>query len=400
VKGHGKFRKLCTPLIDITSIHTKMRVFLPLLSLTLAHGDTMVPATSPLLQWTGRSVEEGTTRVFDWLNIQCIFSVSGATSVFATLNSTFWSSPPTPPIAGRSLQQAQFPKFGVYRVYVNGVRQGSGELDGIVVHAGQAEYPLVTNLDPTKTYNVSLWYTTDPVFNSWPDLDLGRGCVQKVVSLRTDGAFVSPPPPRTLSMLVLGDSITSGNAMYKPCDNATKCDASQSYISLLGEAFQLNLTQLTASSKGLLHNCCDKLNVTVPILAERTFAQDNSTMWDWEGVQFDAIFINLGQNDGGQSPPAVFTAAYLALVTSLIKHGKSPSTPIFAAWGPILDFYAPWVKAAKASADAMGLNVVLVDMMGPPLDGCGHPGVEGHPQMARIAAPIIANATGWPYKFI
>lgn len=376
-------------------------------SLPSVNGDTSVPATSPLLQWTGRSVIEGTTRIFDWENIQCIFSVSGATSVYATLNSTFWASPPPFAISGddahttssRALQQAQFPKFGVYRVYINGVRQGAG-LDGVIVHAGQAEYPLVSNLDPTKTYNVSLWYTTDPVFNSWADLDLGKGCLQKVVSLRTDGAFTQPPPPRTLSMLVLGDSITSGNALYKPCDNATKCDASQSYISLLGEAFQLNLTQLTASSKGLLHNCCDKLNVTVPILAQRTFAQDNSTMWDWEGIQYDAIFINLGTNDGQQSSPAVFTAAYLALMTSLIKHGRSLTTPIFAAWGPITNLFEPWVRAAKASADAMGLNVVLVGMMGPPLDGCGHPGVLGHPAMARIAAPIIANATGWAYKFI
>jgi hypothetical protein len=58
---------------------------------------------------------------------------------------------------------------------------------------------------------------------------------------------------------------------------------------------------------------------------------------------------------------------------------------------------APWVTAAAAAANARGLNVTLIDFMAAELDGCGHPGVLGHPHMARIAAPVIASVTGWAY---
>ena len=236
------------------------------------------------------------------------------------------------------------------------------------------------------------------MFNSWPVLDLGRGCMQTVVAVQTDGTFAQPPPLRERSMLIIGDSITSGNAMFKPCDNATKCDSSQSYSGLICEAFSFNCTQLTASSKGLLHNCCDKLPVTVPVLANRTFAQDNSTStrWDWSSTPFDAVWVHLGTNDGSQSPPAEFSAAYLELLQH-VSHASPRGIPIFCAYGPNSATMAPWVEAAAASARALGMNVTVIDLMAAPLDGCGHPGVRGHPAMARIAAPIIGNVTGWSW---
>lgn len=144
-----------------------------------------VAATSPLLQWTGRVSRDETAQEvsFDWEQIQCLFRVTGATSVSATLRSTFWATPPsadvdaiatsTSPLdaaiggnaigstntsAGgierRHLQQSQFPKFGVYRVYVNGVRTETSGLDGVVVMHGESVYPLVSGLDPAQVYNI------------------------------------------------------------------------------------------------------------------------------------------------------------------------------------------------------------------------------------------------------
>jgi len=286
----------------------------------------------------------------------------------------------------------------VYRVHIDGRRVSPPGHGGIVVLPGQAEYSLATGLDPVAPHTVALWYTTDAVDNSWPDLDAGRGCFQTVLGVRTDGAFAPPPPPRARRMAILGDSITSGANMYPPCNNATTCDASESYASLLCEGFLLNCTLLTASSKGLLHNCCDKLPVTVPLLANRTFVQDNSSTWHWDAEPLDAIFVNLGTNDGTQAPPAEFTAGYVDLLLRLASHGTARNVPIFAAWGPLGDRFAPWVAAAAASVNSLGLNVTLIDLMGCPIDGCGHPGVLGHPCMAAAAAPIIKNATGWEWK--
>jgi hypothetical protein len=368
---------------------------------SLSLGAQELPATSPLIQWTGRCVRDDLAQSvsFDWQSVRAIFTVSNSTSVWATINSTFWATAPSLATAvphQRNLQNNDFPKFGVYRIYVDG-RSVTHNQSGVLAFPGESEYALVTNLDPLMPHNISLWYTTDPVLNSWPDLDLGRGCMQKVVSVRTDGFFESPPPPRKLSMLIIGDSITSGNAMFTPCSNASTCDSSQSYAGLVCEAFSLNCTQLTVSSKGLVHNCCDKFNATVPVLANRTFAQDNSTLFDWSTTPFDAVWIHLGTNDGTQSPPAVFTAAYLDLMLHLTRW-SSPGVPVFGAYGPNSDTFAPWVQEAIAQGRPLGINATLVDLMAAPLDGCGHPGYVGHPTIARIAAPIIANITGWAWS--
>jgi len=109
------------------------------------------------------------------------FQVTNATSILVNLSSTFWSSPPSTISSSRLLQQSEYPKFGVYRVYVNGIRVGTGE-EGIVVLPGENEYEILKGLDPTVSYSIILWYTTDPVFNSWPDLDQGIGCFQTVQS--------------------------------------------------------------------------------------------------------------------------------------------------------------------------------------------------------------------------
>ena len=369
-----------------------------------------IPATSPLVLWSGRCVrDESSGRVsFDWQSVVARFTVRGATTVWATLNSTFWLSPPpnasalSPPpnasaSAARALQQSQFPKFGVYRTYVNGVRAQAAKLDGIVVTAGEAEHVVASGLSPAQSYNISLWYTTDPVFNSWPDLDEGANCRQTVAALRTDGGVAPPPPPRARALLIVGDSITSGNAMFKPCDNATKCDSGEAYGGRLCEAFDLNCTQLSASSKGLTRNCCDALPATVPVLANRTFAQDAASAANWAAAPYDAAIIHLGTNDGNVGE-AAYAPAFLALLRHVAARARDPARFVaFCAYGPNSDLFAPWMRAAMANASALGIRTVELDLMAAPMDGCGHPGVLGHPAMARIAAPIIANATGWAF---
>ena len=391
-----------------------MRCALASSLLAAAAGAASISATSPSVLWTGRVVrDEAAGRVsFDWELVQALFTVSGATTVWATLDSKFWASPPPnatratasagwaggpAAAAARALQQAQFPKFGVYRTYVDGVRVQAGGLGGIVALPGEAEQVVVSGLSPAQSYRIALAYTTDPVFNSWPNLDAGVGCRQTVAALRTDGAFGPPPPARPRAMLIVGDSITSGNAMHKPCDNATKCDSAEAYGGRLCEAFDLNCTQLTASSKGLTRNCCDALAVTVPVLANRTFAQDASSRWDWSAAPYDAALIHLGTNDGNVGE-AAFAPAYLALLEHVASHARTPGIPIFCAFGPNSDAFAPWMRAAMANASARGIRTVEVDFMAAPMDGCGHPGEKGHPAMARIAAPVIANTTGWSYN--
>ena len=69
----------------------------------------------------------------------------------------------------------------------------------------------------------------------------------------------------------------------------------------------------------------------------------------------------------------------------------------------------PWTVEAVAQASAAGLNATFVNMStacwavdehgignADYCDGCaGHPGVQGHRNMAKAAAPVMANIMGW-----
>lgn len=77
---------------------------------------------------------------------------------------------------------------------------------------------------------------------------------------------------------------------------------------------------------------------------------------------------------------------------------NKPKLPVFVAQGPMNDgqplFNA--LQAAIQGINAAGGAAYYLDMRGPPNDGCGgHPGVEGHKQMAALAQPQIAKVMGW-----
>ena len=376
---------------------------------------TTVPATDAVLRWSGRVERRATdgSVAFDCEGARIDVVVSGATSVTIRVNSTFLSHAP-PRTSGsvggsggsggasggdgvaRSLQDSSFPKFGVFRALVDGARVFEGQ-DGVVVMPGEADFVVVAGLDASAPHNVSILYTTDSVYNTWPDVDC-PGCVMRVLSVSTDGAF-SQAAERARRMMIFGDSITAANQVSKPCDNATDNDHSRSYGFLLCEAFEANCSTVAVSSKGLMRNCCDSLPVTVPVFAQRTFMQDAASAFDYASEPPpDAVLINLGTNDGDGDAAweAAFVATYVAFMRNITRWTAKSDIVFLCAVGAITDRPLPLVERAMAAAPE--LTTVLVNMMGATLDGCGHPGVVGQPQMAAIALPIVAKATGWTHS--
>lgn len=275
-----------------------------------------VPATDGVLRWQGRVQPRADGSVaFDSEGARIDVVVSGATSVSIRVNSTFLAAAPPaalaagPPSPGaaegdgsvrRILQQSQFPKFGVFRALVNGARVFEGQ-DGVVVLPGEADFTVVSGLSASQTYNISIWYTTDSVYNTWPDVNC-PGCVMRVLSVSTDGAFALAAE-RTRRLMIFGDSITAANQVTKPCSNASDNDHSRSYVSLLCEAFEANCSTVAVSSKGLMRNCCDSLPVTVPVFATRTLMQDPASTFDYSAEPApDAVLINLGSTYRQDSP--------------------------------------------------------------------------------------------------
>jgi lysophospholipase L1-like esterase len=372
---------------------------------SVARAATTVSATDATLRWSGRVEKRADGSVaFDCEGARIDVIVSGATSVSIRVNSTFLMQAPVShaDIAGgaglgdgaaRSLQDSSFPKFGVFRALVDGARVFEGQ-DGVVVLPGEGDFVVVAGLDASVPHNVSIVYTTDSVYNTWPDVNC-PGCEMRVLSVTTDGAF-SLAAERSRRMLIFGDSITAANQVSKPCDNATDNDFTRSYAFLLCEAFAANCSAVAVSSKGLMRNCCDSLPVTVPVFATRTLMQDPASVFDYASEPPpDAVLINLGTNDGDGNAAweAAFVATYVSFMRNITRWTAKSDIVFLCAVGAITDRPLPLVERAMAAAPE--LKTVLVNMMGATLDGCGHPGVVGQPQMAAIAQPILAKALGW-----
>ena len=222
---------------------------------------TSLVATDPLLKWQGRVQRRDDVGVvaFDSEGARVDFVVSGATSVSIRVTCTFLAAPRgiaesegdvgaalrafsgfaaaaegvvAPARAfPRALQDSSFPKFGVFRAMVDGARVFEGQ-DGVVVLPGASvEYPVISGIDSSSQHNVSVWYSTDAVYNTWPDLNC-PGCEMRVEAVQTDGT-ITPAATRARRALIIGDSITAANQVTKPCSNASDNDHSRSYASLM-----------------------------------------------------------------------------------------------------------------------------------------------------------------------
>jgi lysophospholipase L1-like esterase len=378
--------------------------------LDIAAASTIMSASSNGVLWTGRTWVNSTSGgvLFDWTGVSAEVTVSGSTNLTALFVSTWLEKPARESESSsttaeegraRSLQDSSFPKFAVYRVFVDGAVWGPD----VTVFPGTAELPLAVGLDPTTSHRVRIQFLTDAVYDVWPDMTC-LGCAQSIQFFRTDSAFGPRPSAPTRSLFFIGDSITAGNAIYHPCTNASTADFSISYGQLLCDAFNASCVAAVASSKGLLVNCCDDENVTVPDLMQRTLVEDPtpSMAWNWKSQAApDGIIVALGTNDSGKvgksaSLIAAFEARYVQLLVNLTSIFAPSKPAFFLAVGPITEEYLPWVTSAAATAQSQyGINTTLVNFAGCPLDGCGHPGVQGHAEMAKIAQPVMAQVLGW-----
>lgn len=86
--------------------------------------------------------------------------------------------------------------------------------------------------------------------------------------------------------------------------------------------------------------------------------------------------------------------------TNLTSVYYTNTTVLFAAVGPLIPLNYNATLAAVAAAQALGMNVHLLDLRGA-LDcancvGCaGHPGIAGYEAMYALARDAIATVMGW-----
>lgn len=358
---------------------------------------TYISASSPLVLWQGRpSASFNNSYSFDWESTSATVAVSGVgSSVNLYTNITL--------PAGSSARVA---------VYVNQI-----EAANLMLESGTTSYMLASSL-PKAVNNVTIAYVFEPD-SSQANAPAGRLTSFVGFGASNGGAFVAPAP-LSRRIDIIGDSITAGSAYDRveavggPLSIGELCDPwapatgySQGYNweTYLCRYFFANCTTTAWSGKGLIENSGCSAGPLMPQLYTQAFATDAASVWDFSrAARPDAVIVFLGTNDYScaNTTDAAFTAAYVQFLLNITSYyapskAGASKTHFFCAIGamsPTRPLNA--LLATIAQAQAAGISASLLDMRNVTLDGCGgHPGPEGHWQMALAAAPQIKATMGW-----
>eukprot|EP01132_Coremiostelium_polycephalum_P008382 gene8382-10297_t len=307
-----------------------------------------------------------------WPGIEIYFSITGTTTLEAVL-----SSP-----QGQSW----------YNVLIN-----SAFFNPLQVNStSPTNFDLTNNsmLDPNQTYTVVLTRRTEAA--------VGIG---NFYGFLADQDSVITPFPNipTRKLEVIGDSISCGygDLGVPPCPFEPETEDNYlSYGSIISRQLNAQLYVEAWSGKGVVRNYGSNTTTstdTLPDLYERTIPTNQTSAWEFQDYQPDAVVINLGTNDFSTQPspsPDTFEGGYQNFISTI--KSKYPSNPtIFLICGPMIGQpCCTYVKNVASATDAIYIDIE--NILTPTDYGCNsHPNVSGHQKMSSIIAPIIQKYMGW-----
>jgi lysophospholipase L1-like esterase len=220
----------------------------------------------------------------------------------------------------------------------------------------------------------------------------------------TDGRFESPPALPSRKILLLGDSVTCGEALKRVPNeqkNATWWDPRHSYGLLLGETFNAQVNLVCHGGRGLVRswnghtddqNLPDYYNYAIADPAR-------PARWDHQRWQPDLIISAIGTNDFTTGIPdrEAYVNTYVGLLRELLRH--HPQAQIVLTEGAILDgakkaALTSYIAEAIARTGSARIHY-LVSAHHPGDERDGHPTTEQHAAMARELAPQLRAVMGW-----
>jgi lysophospholipase L1-like esterase len=343
-----------------------------------------VDAGPPALRYVGRALTDGTdpdgngsctlaAPCFEWSGAQAIARFNGATSVSFTMND-----------------------YGNYfDVYVNGSLQAGGPIVGV---GTQTSYPVATGLDPSTTYEVSLYKRTEAST---------AGRTQIVgVTFPGGGTLLPPGAPYAHRLEVVGDSISCGYGVLGTSATCTETpaleDHGDSYGAITAANLNAELHTTASSGRGMYRNIDGTTTSTLPLLYGFTLPYvtvGSPPAWIFSSWVPDAIVIDLGTNDFvGGDPGQPYVTAYVAFLKQLRQY--YPNAYILCTNGPMLadaDYTAAatYIQSAiSIVADAKVKYLAFPTQTG--AEGCdGHPNVATQAAMAEQLTTALESALGW-----
>ena len=233
----------------------------------------------------------------------------------------------------------------------------------------------------------------------------------------TGAAWLTPEPFPERRLLVIGDSVTSGEGVerFAECnhDQARGADAADSYGARLARALGAQVHLVSYGGRGLVRDWQGKRDVlNAPQFFDLVIPEENPRiLWNHALYRPDAVLVSIGTNDfnlGLRSAPKrkEFVGAYVAFVRKI--RGVYPDAFIFLTEGAMVSdapnpkraqkttlqkYIAESVEQLKKLGDA---RVQAIPSRHYPGDACdAHPTREQHALMAEDLKGPIATALGW-----
>jgi hypothetical protein len=242
-------------------------------------------------------------------------------------------------------------------------------------------------------------------------------------ALGDGGQLLTPKPWPERRVLVIGDSVSSGEGVDRADSGrhdhpASECSkdkpaGSNGYLSygmLLARALEAQCQLVTYGGRGLLRDWQGQRDVlNAPQFFQLSVPEESpKVLWDHARYQPDVVIVSLGTNDfnlglGALPTEAEYVPAYVAFVRTILA--AYPRTRVFLTEGAIVNDEADPARPqktvlrryiARTVQELRSDRVSAVDSNQYPGDACdSHPTGEQHASMARDLEPVIRQAMNW-----
>jgi lysophospholipase L1-like esterase len=272
--------------------------------------------------------------------------------------------------------------------------------------AGDSQVALAAGLPPGP-HVVELVHRTE----TWEGIVTVRG-----FDAGPDGRILRADPWPERRLLVIGDSVTCGEAIDRAADCRDAHDAaatSNGYLAygmLLGRTFGAQVHLVCYGGRGLVRDWRGKTNVlNGPQLFDASLPVDlHPAPWDHAGYVPEVVIVALGTNDfnldlGALPDREAYVAAYVAFIRSI--RARYPAAHVVLTEGAIVNDEKDPARPqktvlrqylAETVARLGDARVEVVPATHYPGDACNaHPTRAQHEAIARDLEPVIRRLTGW-----
>lgn len=225
------------------------------------------------------------------------------------------------------------------------------------------------------------------------------------------GGSLKATAPRGRHIEIIGNSLSAGfgtdsNNPKDPFTPETE-NCNLAYSTIIPRFFDADYTIIAHSGRGAVRNYGDSVRISRNAMRHRflrTFDEDTTMNWSFDGYRPDLVIINLGANDFSTEPHpyhSEFVNAYCEIIDSIrAKYGDDTKVLSLMPYAISNNQEPMFADIMQRQADKPTYFLRMpVDYLnwGSDRGAVWHPNYQGQRKMAMFIIPYVATITGWDF---